>query len=108
MVVKHECVLSLLELIVNSYEWEIAHAKHCGSVAARHFYFSLVEQFIKSDSITSTQLKFLYHNQEFSERALRYKLRDFEKKGLIRFEQHGLDKRSKKNRPNRGIPKHTH
>ena len=41
-------------------------------------------------------LKGIYHNQDLSERALRYKIREFEDEGLIKFEANRIDKRSKK------------
>jgi DNA-binding MarR family transcriptional regulator len=67
------------------------------SQAGRYLYLSLVKQLIeeKRDK-PSALLKGIYSNQDLSERALRYKIREFEEEGLVKFEASQVDKRSKK------------
>ena len=45
---------------------------------------------------SSAFLKGIYYNKDLSERALRYKIREFEEEGLIEIETHSDDKRTKK------------
>jgi hypothetical protein len=87
----------LLQVICQLHEWENQHLHLVQSQAGRYLYLSLVKQLIeeKRDQ-PSALLKGIYHNQDLSERALRYKIREFEEEGLIKFECNQLDKRSKK------------
>jgi DNA-binding MarR family transcriptional regulator len=87
----------LLQVICQLHEWENQHLHLAQSQAGRYLYLSLVKQLIeeKRDQ-PSALLKGIYHNQDLSERALRYKIREFEEEGLIKFEANQVDKRSKK------------
>ena len=87
----------LLQVICQLHEWENQHLHLVQSQAGRYLYLSLVKQLIeeKRDQ-PSALLKGIYHNQDLSERALRYKIREFEEEGLIKFEANQVDKRSKK------------
>jgi len=59
-----------------------------------------VSQYCKATARTkggsSAFLKGIYYNKDLSERALRYKIREFEDDGLIEFETQSDDKRTKK------------
>ena len=87
----------LLQVICQLHEWENQHLNLVQSQAGRYLYLSLVKQLIeeKRDQ-PSALLKGIYLNQDLSERALRYKIREFEEEGLIKFEANQVDKRSKK------------
>jgi DNA-binding MarR family transcriptional regulator len=87
----------LLQVICQLHEWENQHLDLVQTQAGRYLYLSLVKQLIeeKRDQ-PSALLKGIYHNQDLSERALRYKIREFEEDGLIKFEASRVDKRSKK------------
>ncbi len=87
----------LLQVICQLHEWENQNLGLVQTQAGRYLYLSLVKQLIeeKRDQ-PSALLKGIYHNQDLSERALRYKIREFEEEGLIKFEANRIDKRSKK------------
>ena len=87
----------LLQVICQLHEWENQNLGLVQTQAGRYLYLSLVKQLIeeKRDQ-PSALLKGIYHNQDLSERALRYKIREFEDEGLIKFEANRIDKRSKK------------
>jgi len=87
----------LLQVICQLHEWENQHLHLVQSQAGRYLYLSLVKQLIeeKRDK-PSALLKGIYSNQDLSERALRYKIREFEEEGLVKFEASQVDKRSKK------------
>ena len=87
----------LLQVICQLHEWENQNLNLVQTQAGRYLYLSLVKQLIeeKRDQ-PSALLKGIYHNQDLSERALRYKIREFEDEGLIKFEASRVDKRSKK------------
>ena len=88
---------TLLQVICQLHEWENQNLGLVQTQAGRYLYLSLVKQLIeeKRDQ-PSALLKGIYHNQDLSERALRYKIREFEDEGLIKFEANRIDKRSKK------------
>lgn len=87
----------LLQVNCQLHEWENQHLHLVQSQAGRYLYLSLVKQLIeeKRDK-PSALLKGIYSNQDLSERALRYKIREFEEEGLVKFEASQVDKRSKK------------
>ena len=87
----------LLQVICQLHEWENQHLHLVQSQAGRYLYLSLVKQLIeeKRDQ-PSALLKGIYHNQDLSERALRYKIREIEDEGQIKIEANQVDKRSKK------------
>jgi hypothetical protein len=87
----------LLQVICQLHEWENQNLGLVQTQAGRYLYLSLVKQLIeeKRDQ-PSALLKGIYHNQDLSERALRYKIREFEEEGLIKFEANRIDKRSKR------------
>ena len=64
--------------------------------AGRYLYLNIAKQLQDDKGGPSALLKGIYYNKELSERALRYKIREFESDGLIEFESSNIDKRSKK------------
>ena len=93
----HQLNAKLLQVICQLHDWENQHLHLVQSQAGRYLYLSLVKQLIEARrDQPSALLKGIYHNQDLSERALRYKIREFEDEGLIKFEANQVDKRSKK------------
>jgi repressor of nif and glnA expression len=64
--------------------------------AGRYLYLNIAKQLQEQRGGSSAFLKGIYYNKDLSERALRYKIREFEEDGLIEFETHSDDKRTKK------------
>ena len=86
----------LLQVICQLHEWENQHLDLATTQAGRYLYLNIAKQLQDNRSGPSAFLKGIYYNKDLSERALRYKIREFENDGLIEFETHSSDKRSKK------------
>jgi hypothetical protein len=100
----HPMNTKLLQVICQLHDWENQHLHLVQSQAGRYLYLSLVKQLTEAkQDQPSALLKGIYHNQDLSERALRYKIREFEQEGLIKFECNQFDKRSKKILAHRGF-----
>ena len=84
----------LLQVICQLHEWENQHLDLATTQAGRYLYLNIAKQLHDNRSGPSAFLKGIYYNKDLSERALRYKIREFENDGLI--ETHSSDKRSKK------------
>ena len=86
----------LLQIICQLHEWESQNLDLATTQAGRYQYLNIAKQLQDNRSGPSAFLKGIYYNKDLSERALRYKIREFENDGLIEFEAHSSDKRSKK------------
>ncbi len=86
----------LLQIICQLHDWENQHLELAHSQAGRYLYLNIAKQLQGKDEGATALLKGIYHNKDLSERALRYKLREFESEGLILFETSTADKRSKR------------
>jgi hypothetical protein len=86
----------LLQVICRLHEWESQHLDIASSQAGRYLYLNIAKQLQETREGPSAFLKGIYYNKDLSERALRYKIREFENDGLIAFEANATDKRSKK------------
>jgi DNA-binding HxlR family transcriptional regulator len=86
----------LLQVICQLHEWESRNLDLATTQAGRYLYLNIAKQLQDNRSGPSAFLKGIYYNKDLSERALRYKIREFENDGLIEFETHNSDKRSKK------------
>jgi hypothetical protein len=85
-----------LQVICQLHEWESQHLDVASTQAGRYLYLNLARQLQDIQGGPSAFLKGIYYNKDLSERALRYKIREFENDGLIEFEAHVSDKRSKR------------
>ena len=85
-----------LQVICQLHEWESQHLDVASTQAGRYLYLNLARQLQETEDGPSAFLKGIYYNKDLSERALRYKIREFENDGLIEFEAHNNDKRSKR------------
>jgi hypothetical protein len=85
-----------LQVICQLHEWESQHLELAQTQAGRYLYLNIARQLQEERGGPSALLKGIYYNKELSERALRYKIREFESDGLIEFESNHIDKRSKK------------
>jgi hypothetical protein len=85
-----------MQIICQLHDWENQHLELAHSQAGRYLYLNIVKQLQGKAEGPSALLKGIYYNKELSERALRYKIREFESDGLIEFETQSNDRRSKK------------
>lgn len=88
--------LKFLRVICQLHEWESQHLDVTATQAGRYLYLNIARQLQEQRGGTSAFLKGIYYNKDLSERALRYKIREFEDDGLIEFETNTADKRTKK------------
>lgn len=88
--------LKFLKVICQLHEWESQHLDVTATQAGRYLYLNIARQLQEQRGGTSAFLKGIYYNKDLSERALRYKIREFEDDGLIEFETNTDDKRTKK------------
>ena len=88
--------LKFLKVICQLHEWESQHLEMTSTQAGRYLYLNIARQLQEQRGGSSAFLKGIYYNKDLSERALRYKIREFEDDGLIEFETHSDDKRTKK------------
>jgi hypothetical protein len=88
--------LKYLRIICQLHEWESQHLEVTSTQAGRYLYLNIAKQLQEQRGGSSAFLKGIYYNKDLSERALRYKIREFEDDGLIEFETHSDDKRTKK------------
>lgn len=88
--------LKFLKVICELHEWESQYLDVTATQAGRYLYLNIARQLQEQRGGTSAFLKGIYYNKDLSERALRYKIREFEDDGLIEFETNTDDKRTKK------------
>jgi len=88
--------LKFLKVICQLHEWENQHLEVAETQAGRYLYLNIARQLQEERGGSSAFLKGIHYNKELSERALRYKIREFESDGLIEFETQSNDRRSKK------------
>ena len=88
--------LKFLQVICQLHEWENQHLEVTSTQAGRYLYLNIARQLQEQRGGSSAFLKGIYYNKDLSERALRYKIREFEDDGLIEFETHSDEKRTKK------------
>jgi hypothetical protein len=96
----------LLQVICQLHEWENQHLALAQSQVGRYLYLNIAMQLQEKRDGRSALLKGIYFNKELSERALRYKIREFENQGLIAFETNHADKRSKTILPTETFTQH--
>jgi DNA-binding MarR family transcriptional regulator len=95
-----------LKVICQLHEWENQHLELTQTQVGRYLYLNIARQLQEKRGEPSALLKGIYHNKDISERALRYKIREFENKGWLEFEASNSDKRSKKMLPTDIFYKH--
>lgn len=88
-------LVSLIHGLIELDEWERANSTFFQSVTSRYLYFKIAERSVIEGSLVNRSLKDLYQTPFLSEKALRIRLREFERDGVIESVQSGQDKRSR-------------
>jgi hypothetical protein len=83
---------SLLRVIIQMHDWERRQRQELQTVTGRELYFRIAEVCL-NDSYLPQQLK-LFHGSS-TERAIRLRMREFEKMGLIDVSNNVSDQRTK-------------
>jgi hypothetical protein len=85
---------NLLVALAEINQWEWIELPSARSLVGRHVYFCLAVEVLKNKEIRAGQpLKQVFFHPEFSDRAIRMKLREFEQDGLIERLSDDIDKR---------------
>lgn len=84
-------VANLAEL----HEWELANAPILGSLTGRHLYYRIAQRAVGDRTLLSRALKDLMSGSAYTEKALRTRMREMEKDGLIEAISGEEDGRSK-------------
>lgn len=91
------CFFRYLEL----YEWELDELPFINSVVGRHVYVCMARKVLRERYFETGEvsIKSLLSNSLISDRAVRIKIREFEKMGYVESELNSYDKRLKVLRP---------
>ena len=84
-------VANLAEL----HEWELANAPILGSLTGRHLYYRIAQRAVGDRTLLSRALKDLMSGSAYTEKALRTRMREMERDGLIEAISGEEDARSK-------------
>lgn len=84
-------VANLAEL----HEWELANAPILGSLTGRHLYYRIAQRAVGDRTLLSRALKDLMSGSVYTEKALRTRMREMERDGLIEAISGEEDARSK-------------
>ena len=89
-----KCLPAMLEL----YEWELREIPFVSSVIGRHVYVCLARQILQSPEpeVSGQTLKSIFSSPNFTERAIRLKVREMEREGFLRIVSHESDRRARK------------
>lgn len=87
------CWLAVLEL----YEWELREIPFANSVIGRHVYFCLARQILRSanSDVAIKSVKATFSSPNFTDRAIRLKLRQLEQEGYLTSGSHREDRRAR-------------
>lgn len=84
----------VLEILINLNQWEWSNVPALQSVIGRHVYFSIATELLSQTQPAGVRsLKQVFNHPSYTDRAIRLKLREMEKIGLIKSECSGKDKR---------------
>ena len=85
---------NILESLVGLSQWEWMNVPVTRTVIGRHVYFCLVTEVLNiSQESDMRSLKHALNHPDYTDRAIRLKLREMERDGLITTMQSKLDKR---------------
>lgn len=94
----------LFEALTEINQWEWLSLPSVRSLVGRHVYFCLANEILKNVEVRAGQpLKKVLFHPEFTDRAIRMKLREFEKDGLIERLPDDIDKRYRRLVPTQAL-----
>lgn len=86
---------AIMANLAELHEWELDHAPILGSLTGRHLYYRIVRRAVGDRTLLSRALKDLMSGSVYTEKALRTRMREMEKDGLIEAISGEEDARSK-------------
>ena len=84
-------VISLAEL----HQWELENHPLLMTLTGRHLYYRLAQESVKNEHVLTRALKDVSGGMHFTEKALRTRMRQMEREGLIKAVPRPDDARSK-------------
>lgn len=87
-----------LSAVLELYEWELREIPFVNSVIGRHVYLCMARQILqtRSSEFSPQSVKALLSSPNFTDRAIRLKIREMERSGFLQSTSNAHDKRSKK------------
>lgn len=86
---------AIMANLAELHEWELDNAPILGSLTGRHLYYRIVQRAVGDRTLLSRALKDLMSGSAYTEKALRTRIREMEKDGLIEAISGKDDARSK-------------
>lgn len=74
---------SIMIDLAELHQWELENSPFLGTMTGRHLYFKIAQRSIGERALLSRSLKDLYSGAKLSEKALRTRMRELEKLGVI-------------------------
>jgi hypothetical protein len=84
-------------------QWEWAELPAARGLVGNHVYFSIAKEVIFEGARAGQPLKNVFFHPVFTDRAIRMKLREFERVGLIEMQQSEADKRFRRLVPTQAL-----
>ena len=84
-------VVSLAEL----HQWELENHPLLGTLTGRHLYYRLAQESVNSQCALTRAIKDVFGSMQYTEKALRTRIRQMEREGLIEAVTRPDDARSK-------------
>ena len=95
---------NLFAALAEMNQWEWLALPSVRSLVGRHVYFCLANEVLKNEEVRAGQpLKQVLFHPEFTDRAIRMKLREFEQDGLIERLPDDIDKRYRRLVPTQAL-----
>lgn len=83
-----------VEILVELNQWEWHNVPVLQSVIGRHVYFSVATELLsQTQQMGVRSLKQVFNHPDYTDRAIRLKLREMEREGLIKTNSSASDKR---------------
>jgi DNA-binding MarR family transcriptional regulator len=74
---------SIMTDLAELHQWELDNSPFLGTMTGRHLYFKIAQRSIGERALLSRSLKDLYSGAKLSEKALRTRMRELERNGVI-------------------------
>jgi hypothetical protein len=95
---------NLFTALAEVNQWEWVELPVVRSLVGRHVYFCIVNEVLRNEKVRDGQpLKHVLFHPEFTDRAIRMKLREFELDGLIERFPDDVDKRYRRLVPTQAL-----
>lgn len=86
---------SIVSNLAELHEWELEHAPMLSTLTGRHLYYRIAQRAVGDRALLSRALKDLMGGSGYTEKALRTRMREMERDGLIESVSGEEDGRSK-------------